>query len=443
MKRGLFLLSLLCVLACNQESIIGTDLLPDQDVIIEFTDTLSLSAATVPGDSLVVFVVGDFGNTNLSTSLIGQSDESLFGQSQGFSYFNINLNGSDSLNFEDAFIDSVVLTIPYDTSYNYGPENASFEFKVHKLSETLEDIDTFYTNSFFDYDPMVLGSRSYQPSLLDTFPVYSAVEDSVLALMPHIRIPFTDQNHIDELLSSAFEAENDTIFGESNFGYTLIAETDDNAYVALNMANESISLRRITVYYTLDGGDKNEYNFAIGAIRSFAFEHNIVGSDVESSITDQSFADSLIYVQGLMGPNIEIDLSSVLALERGSVNYAEIEVNVADILGYDLDENLPIESFGAFYRDEDGGLNQIEDYTLAFNSSLPSFFDGNLVTDEGNNSYKFIITHHILNLINQNIDNTDLVLVPINKQRTANRSVIYGTDNSQKPIKLKLVRSNP
>jgi hypothetical protein len=223
----------------------------------------------------------------------------------------------------------------------------------------------------------------------------------------------------------------------------VIAETDDNAYIRLNMANESITLRRIKVYYTLDGGEKKEYDFAIGAIRSFAFEHNIGGSDVEGSIIDQSFADSLLFIQGLMGPNIEIDLSSVLTLERGSVNYAEIEVNVADILGYDLSDNLPIESFGAFYRDEDGGLSQIEDYTLAFNSSIPSFFDGNLVTDEGDNSYKFIVTHHILNLINQNIDNTDLVLVPLNKQRTANRSVIYGTGNSQKPIKLKLVRSNP
>lgn len=443
MKRGLFLLSILCVLACNQETIIGTDLLPDQDIKIEFTDTVSLTAKTIPGDSLTVFIVGDFGNTNLGTSLIGQSDEALFGQSQAFSYFNINLNSSDSLNFENATIDSVVLTLPYDTSYNYGPEDASFDFKVYKLSQTLEDTDTFYTNSFFDFDPMVLGNRTYQPSLLDTFPVYSAEEDSVIALAPHIRIPITDQTHIDELLSSAFEAENDTIFRESNFGYTVIAETDDNAYVALNMANESITLRRITVYYTLDDGDKQEYSFAIGAIRSYAFDHNISGSDVENSITDQSFADSLVFVQGLMGPNIEIDLSSVLALGKGTVNYAEIELNVADILGDDLSNNLPIENFGAFYRNEDGGLSQIEDFSLAFNSSLPSFFDGNLVTDEDDNSYRFIVTHHIINVINQNIDNADLVLVPLNKQRTANRSIIYGTANSQKPIKLKLVRSNP
>jgi hypothetical protein len=443
MKRGLFLLSLLCVLACNQESVIGIDVLPNQDIEIVFTDTVSLSAKSIPGDSLLVFVVGEFGNTNLNTSLIGETDDALFGKSLGYSYFNININGSDSLNFEGATIDSVVLTIPYDTTYNYGPDNASFNFKVYRLSETLEGIDSFYTNDFFDYDPMVLGSRTYSPTLLDTFPVYSAEEDSIIALAPHIRIPITDQNHINELLSSAFNAENDTIFREDNFGYALIAETDDNAYVALNMANESITLRRITVYYTLDDGDKQEYSFAIGAIRSFAFEQDLSGSDAESAINDQSFADSLVLIQGLMGPNIEIDLSSVLALDKGTVNYAEIELNIADILGYDLNEDLPVESFIAFYRNDNGGLSQIEDYSIAFNSSIPSFFDGLLVNDNESYSYKLIITHHILNLINQNIDNTDLVLVPVNKQRTANRSVIYGTANSQNPIKLKLIRSNP
>jgi len=443
MRRGLLLLSIIGILACNQETIIGTDLLPDQDVNIAFTDTVQINASTITGDSLVTFIVGDFGNTNLTTSIIGQSDEPLFGRSKAFSYFNTNLNASDSINFQDAVIDSVILTIPIDTSYFYGPTNASFNFELFRLIETMEGIDTFFTNSFLESESMPIATREFSPQLLDTFPVYAPEIDSIVPLAPHLRIPITDQYFIDDLLNSAIEAENDTIFREENYGFALTAETNDNAYMAMDMSNDASILRRITCYYTVGDTAKFEYSFIIGGIRSYAFEHDFALSAVESAINDQSFSDSLIFAQGMLGPNLELDLSGVLSIEPGTVNYAEVEMILAELMGYNIEENTPLETLGAFYRDEDNNLTPIEDFNIGNGLLLPTFYDGSLDTENEPKVYKLVMTHHIINLINREVENTKVILIPVSKQRVADRSIIYGAKHSENRIKLKLIRSNP
>ena len=337
------------------------------------------------------------------------------------------------------------MTIPLDTIGLYGDTTAIHNFELFSLNETLSDIDTFSTDDFFDYNPGSIGGNTFVPNPRDSLDVYNPELDSTVLERSHIRIPITDMNYSNSLISQTQDAEgNDTTFREQVFGFALKSSTDENSFVSLNMSNSVAAQTEVNVYYQ-NNGSKALYSYPIGAIRSYAFEHDLLGSEAESSINDQTYADSLLFIQGMRGPNIEVDISSLKNLKAGSVNYARLDFNVAAQTGANENSQPPIERIGAFYRDTNGELQSVRDLAIGDSPgiSLGIYFDGFIQDDIDTIQYNMTLTSHAIDIINENVLDDKIILVPFNKQTFANRAVIFGTKHSELPMQLKIVQTNP
>jgi len=442
MFRVFFVFLIVIFAACNQDTIIGNDLITDQVVDIQFTDDIDISARSVKGDSLVIFVTDGNVSNNLSLMLIGQSEDQLFGKAQSTAFFTANLNSSDTLQNIDA-IDSVILTIPLDTMASYGDTLAVHNFELFELTESMYDLDTIRSNDFFDFDPTVVGARSFVPNTRDSVLAYQPSVDSSINFRAHIRIPIEEMNFRNKFIDAATSANgNDTLFRDEILGFALRSSTDQSSFVSLNMNNSLISITEVNVYYT-SAGEKKLYSFPLGSRRSFAFDHDLQGSDAQMAMTDQSFADSLLYIQGMEGPNIEVDLSALKSLQKGSLNYAQLEFHVATLVDSEFDQNPPIERIGAFWKDN-GVTSQVIDLSIGDGSiNFTGFFDGTLEEGIDTTRYNLTLSSHSIDIINENIDNDKILLIPFNKQTFANRAVIFGPKHSERPMKLKIVQTNP
>ena len=441
MKRYFFLIGFAFLFACNQDTIIGTDLISDQLIDVEYSDTIDISAKSVLGDSLIVFTAGPFTSTNLSISLMGHLEDEYFGTTETAAFFNIGLSTADSLDWADASIDSVILTIPFDTVSTYGDTMAIHNFELFPLTENMLDRDTFRTNDWLSFDPMTIGTYSQVPAIRDSLEVYNPGTDTIDVIQPHLRIAITDNAYITNLIEVAHSADNDSTFRAEIDGFALQSKTDVNSITNLDFSNEVSSLRELTVYYT-KSGDKDSYSFPIGARRSIAFQHDYSGSEAAEALNNQAFSDSILFIQSMQGLNIEVDLSSLRELDAGTVNYAELEFTIAMDPNYDLDTQAPIERIGAFWKNDEGNIVDIDDITIGDDIFFFSQFFNGFVDDSGENMvYKLVITNHVLDIINDRVDENKLILIAFNKQFFANRSIVYGPGHSLYPMKLKLVRT--
>jgi len=443
MVRNFLFLLIVILAACNQETIIGNQLITDQVVDIQFTDEIELSARSIEGDSLVIFTTDGNVSNNPSLMLMGQSQDQLFGNAQSTTFFTINLNTVDTLQQTD-FIDSIVLTIPLDTLASYSNDNAIHHFELFELTESMYDLDTIRTDDFFDFDPTIVGQRSFVPDTRDSIRAYEASLDSMINFRAHIRIPIENMDFRSKLINSAKEANgDDDLFREDVLGFALRSSTDESSFVSLNMGNSLASITEVNVYYT-EGGEKQIYSFPVGGRRSVAFTHELTGSDAGMAINDQSFADSLLYIQGMRGPNIEVDLSAIKNLTKGSINYAQLEFNVATTIDDEFGIHPAITRIGAFYEDDSGILQQVRDLSIGDSGlNFIDYFDGNLEEGMDTMRYNMTLTSHSIDILNETITNDKIILIPFNKQVFANRAVIFGPGNSESPMKLKIVQTNP
>ena len=435
-------LSILCfcaifVAACNNETIIGEDLLSEENINLAIIDTIEITTSLVQAEPLNVFEVGEFSSTNPQTFPIGRSEDQFFGTTEVVVYIDIHKN-AETPDFTDATLDSAILILPYDTLSAYGNPEAMHRFEVFPLTESMFDLDTLRTNTALAYESMPIGVYEGTARTRDSVFVYSPEVDSVQRLIPQLRVRL-DENFSTDLFNFANGVENDTTIVENYFGFAIKTTPDDDSFVAFNLNNTLSFTRELAVYYTHQDGTKDKYDFLVGIKRSYQDIHDYTGSDVESALNDPTFADSLVFVQGLEGINIEIDLADIMNVPDIDLNSAELEFYVADLMGDDLDKNAPVPSFGLSYENNDGNITVIEDYFWALQTTSQSVFGGILEEENGLQKYKMGITTHLLNILNGEVTNTKIILSPVLKQNRLDRSILLGPGNSMFPANLKLI----
>ncbi len=155
-KRGLFFVSsfylLLFISACETADEIGFGLVPQGDVGVLFSDTLTVEASTVLGR------IPTEGAVNL---LAGHYQDPTFGEVEANSYFQLVADSLLLINNSEDFdliYDSLIFVASFQYSY---PDTAGTQtFQLHALTEDLnEDVD--YTNDrSVSFDPNPITSIS-------------------------------------------------------------------------------------------------------------------------------------------------------------------------------------------------------------------------------------------------------------------------------------------
>ena len=111
-----FLVGALLIHSCTDPTLIGSELLDEDRVNIDFTDTLSIKAKTVLADSVRTYSA--ITSDQLSVYLYGNMKDPVMGTARSDIYLQLRPEFSKP-DFTTATIDSIILILPYDTSNVY------------------------------------------------------------------------------------------------------------------------------------------------------------------------------------------------------------------------------------------------------------------------------------------------------------------------------------
>lgn len=138
---------------CNKSSNLGSDLLSDEWINASGLDTFSLSMEPYVQDSLVYASAG-FPNTFFA----GSVKDPYFGTLESEIYTQLYFAITNETDFLTRPIDSVVLSLRYDSTSYFGQPDAVNGIHVHTLTDTLYLSKTYYKNEVIHhYDPNELG----------------------------------------------------------------------------------------------------------------------------------------------------------------------------------------------------------------------------------------------------------------------------------------------
>jgi len=425
----------MALFSCNEEISVGSSLLDDNSIQIEYTDSIPLSGYSVYSEPVVVFRnTTSFGNR---TFLLGHIDDPVFGQSTAEVYVSLNIVNQNFPSFDTLKIDSVILAIPLDTLGQYAQDGVFHDIEVRQLREELiiDAGDTLYSDQSFEAESPVLGSISRIINHRDSVDIYSPIEDSILTVAPQIRIPLDTmlwhEIAIDTLINKDPEA-----FSAFSKGFLLTSNSIENSIIGLDLSGTSSAA--LEFYYSDKNNNSKIYFIEVGNIRSNHLSHNYSGTPVEAAVIDS--LDSQWYIQEMQGVNIELDLSSVKELSDKVINRATLEL----VLLSEPDPIVgPIDRIRASYTNEDGIKLLILDNAIEQNTGL-GVFGGNLEESELNGMtvmlYELDITNHVNAIISGIAINSKILLESSNR---AGRSIILGTGDLMYPAKLKMITSKP
>ncbi len=440
--------------ACKDPGSIGAVLLQDEEFLIEFTDTLTIPGKVVRGDSLVIY-------SNSLEKSIGVIDEPIFGETQNQLYVNTTFNTTNTLlanpDFSDATLDSVILRIPLDSDFSYGDTNAVHTVEVIQLTNSITDeleligIDNVTSHTELPFDEsMVIGDTIFIPNYSDEVPIKAHVSDDTLMFEPHLRVKL-DNSFGQVFFDDPLTTETDSSYSETAKGFVIRSTPNASSFIGLDMSDPSI--HSLAFYYTLNDDDETKlvYPFNLGAFSHLNVNHDYDGdgSAIEAALNDSSNDQEFLYAEGYSGTNVEFDLSALRNFEDKIINFASLEITLADVPGYDTRLYPPVNNFYLSYTNEDGDLRLIRDITSLISTgfvSLEEFYGGNPVVDglTGETTYSMNISAFVNDLLSGELgDSNTLTLTSVSRFTEPNRSIIYGNGSGGPEPKLKLVISEP
>ncbi len=433
-----FLATALFLGSCNEPSLIGSELVEDEQGVLLFTDSLSITMENVEGDSLIGYSPLF---ANYSNYLFGDFDDPIFGTSKAEIYFRIVGPGFYP-DFDDAErLDSAVLVIPLDSAATYGDLSKPFEYELFELSEKPSNDENYYTDTTLMVEPMPLHSGFFTPNLSDTLALIEANsdgEEDEVKVVRELRIPLPMEFAERLFNTDSLSYESDSIFAQTFKGFYLKAVNKTNAMAAFDLVN---SRAGISLYFHQTDTTFRRFPFTMDRLIIPSYEQDVTGSPVQDILDNQSTADSLFVLQAMEGQDIKIQLPDISSLGDIIINKAEIEFTIASLPGDDADFYRPIDQLVLTYPlDTDGTTRSLindVNFIGTGNVLFGELFGGQVFSSNGKRKYSVAISAHLQDVLSGTIENT-LYLEPFQRAQKASRVVLYGPSSQSNPPKLKL-----
>lgn len=417
-------LFLLILNSCKKADTVGMEVLPEEDRLQgEFTDTITIIAHTIREDSVLT--------DERVLHILGSHNDPIFGLTTASIYTQLVLESVDPDFGTNPVIDSVVLSLAYAGYYadimKLGGEQS---FSVHRVIQSISD--SLYSDDTREYHKLPLGTYS---GLIDT-------RDSVLInginQPPQMRIKL-DNSFGTELLNSASVMSSDSLFLQTFKGLYITPSTQNllPGMGSLLYISPSSPYTKMTMYYhNADTTALQEFDFVIRSSteRFTSFTHDYsTAVDITAQLADSTLGSDKLYLQAMAGLKVKITFPY---LNNLVTNGREIAINKAELI-------LPVSS-GTTARlsppsrvmlvkkGSDGKDKFIDD--IIYESG--DFFGG--YYNSPDKEFKFNFPRHFQSLLKDTASDKSLYLIAINAGSTANRCVLNGTGNANKPLKLRL-----
>lgn len=444
----LFLLVLLFLQACQNSSLVGSDLLDQDGIVVKLTDTTSLNFTTVKASDSLITRSSD---RNLSKLFLGKITDQYYGTTDAIPYFRPTIGGKLPDFYMDdreefVTIDSVVMYLALDTTLFYGKYLTPHHITPYQLESEIDDTKTYYKFDKLNVTN-ALGSQSTVIGTRDNYQIIYA--EDTFNLDPAIRIPL-DKSIIEDVVMDTTMFKSDTTFAKYFRGVALYDETDDSVLGLDFQINQSLSspLNKMVVFYT-DTAQKVQM-FPIIGTRGQYVKREHEGTKVESVKDILNHEEGLAFIQSYNGYDVRVDIPNANYQNWGDVliKKATLEFTVAEPEGDNEYRPLPFIICEKF--DEKGERVIIDDLERVITQKLNVFqtFGGNLqeVTKSGLNlmKYSLNITEYFKNLIEKDSSTPhSIYLTPGSPLRSVGRTIIYGSNHEEFPMKLNVLYSLP
>ena len=424
--------------ACNDPTIIGSDLLEGEGLNVVFSDSLDIRAKSTIVDSVKTYSLGTATQT---TYMLGSFEDPFIGQSNGSIYTEVHF-GTSAPNYENSTLDSLVLILGFDTLGFYGDTLLSHDIEVFRMLEPISMRDSIFSNEDFEVDMMPVGSKlGYVPNRVDSLSVFDPTVDSMVNVSPQLRIRLDDVLG-QEIIDDVGAAETDSAFVELLNGLYIKAQTSSpGAFVGIDIGSLETPTNLI-LYFTKDDTITADYKYVLTGRRFARYEHNYTGFNAEPFIDDFDMGDSLLFLQSMSGLNVEFDISDVMGLTDVLINKAELEVFIAELEGENLDIYPPVNGIIASRYSEAERLLVVEDARIGIEfGNLAQFFGGTLEEEEVNSvtvkKYNINLTTHLQRVL-EGEEDPEIIISALLKLDRPNRSVIFGPGHSEYPALLRI-----
>ena len=158
--------------ACNDPTVIGSDLLGDDNLNLAYTDTITIISKTIKDvDSVLTYSTSGFdpASFRLSTQLIGNLEEPIFGAAESELYADLRLNFSVIPQFargefkDLVSLDSMILVLPWDTLGIYGDTLQDYTLEIFEIDENIDPEIEHYSDETFDDKMLIAKLENFQP----------------------------------------------------------------------------------------------------------------------------------------------------------------------------------------------------------------------------------------------------------------------------------------
>lgn len=414
---------LLAINSCKKPDTLGLETLPDSDRLLgEFTDTITVQAHILREDSL--------NTVGLTFNVLGSHYDPIFGMTRASLFTQFRLSTSQPDFGTNVTVDSVVLSLAYAGYYSDIMKLGGIQsFNVYRVMESFHD-SAYYSNDSIPCQKFPIGTYTgFVEAKTNIF--INGTEEP-----PQLRIKLND-NFSAQLLQAA-TLSTDAGFLQQIKGFC-IAPVSANLLPGqgtLAYINPASAYTKLTMYYSNDDTSGLSYNFIInsGTKRFSSFSHDYsLASEITAQFADSTLGTERIFLQAMSGLKAKITFPHLNELTAGekkiAINRAELIFNIAENT---YEKLSPAARLVLIKKDSDGKFKVLDD-----NLYETSEFTGGFYSSD-NKNYVFNIPRHLQSLINDTASDKSVYLRVSGAAVSANRVVINGPGNADKPLKLKL-----
>ena len=423
---------ILYTFSCTKPALIGSDFLEDEKALLQFKDSFDLTLFTVKTDSVIVH--SDNVSRQLNTYLIGNvQDDPIFGRYTADIYAQPLLPGI-ATSLLGSTLDSVVLSLRYDTLGTYGSILDPVTIEVYRMLENPAFNEDYYSNGTFLTSKDLLGSLIFTPKPKDSVTL-NGVDTVVLA--PHIRIPLDVVKMGDLLLQDTAVFENQDSFLNYFNGLYIKMTGANNTMLGINLLS---SVTGLTYYYDKSTSTDQQFKFVItaGSVKAVHMVHDYAGSIVGAALAPEPEGD-FAYIQGMSGVATYMRVEGLDVIGDAIINQAEIELFCTFPDG-DMGSLYPPPPYVITQEKTDTTLVNSEDVAIALaltgssntTESFNAIFGGKLGTPDPGPPvvyrYKMNVTNQFKDIFEGNQENI-IYFNPFGKGNIPNRAVIFGPNH--------------
>ena len=318
---------------CTKPTVVGGDLLGQDESELARIDTFTLVLQSVPFDTVATYDQ-DLGPL-LVRHPLGHLVDPVFGTSKTTVYFEVVPSyGFNEPDFTDCEIDSLVLAVFLDTSFVVGQPLDPAYLEVYRMLEALPDEDLDNTREFTQYSPPVgtYNGPIWPAPLATTIDYIGSVDTQQI---PQLRIRLDDQIGLDLMALDSTTLVDDTLFIEVLRGFALRFPDPVDGYIGLFINNPFTRLQ----LYTTQGDTLQQQTDWVPATTRVTHLYQDVdrSSSPYATLIDQNQpTDTLHPIQGMTGYDLAITMPHIQDFpEDILVNLATLEFTVCDPDGLD------------------------------------------------------------------------------------------------------------